>query len=56
MHVHLSSGDGDAKFNIDGEVRLVESYGMKVQDLRRAQEIAENNVELLRSKWHEYFD
>ena len=37
------------------EVQLLESKGMKVQELRKAQEIAEENVETIRRKWHEYF-
>ena len=29
---------------------------MKVQELRRAQDLVEENVELIRRKWREYFD
>ena len=46
IHVHV----------IADEVQLLESKGMKVQELRKAQEIAEENIETIRSKWHEYFD
>lgn len=55
VHVHVSKGSGSAKFDITEEVRLVESNGLKVQELSRAQEIAEQEVETLRVKWHEYF-
>ncbi len=50
------SGSGKAKFDVSDEVQLLESKGMKIQELRKAQEIAEENVETIRSKWHEYFD
>ena len=53
IHVH---GSGKAKFDVSGEVQLLESKGLKIQELRKAQEIAEENVETIRSKWHEYFD
>ena len=56
MHVHVRSGSGKAKFDVSDEVQLLESKGMKVQELRKAQEIAEEYVETIRSKWHEYFD
>ena len=56
MHVHVRSGLGKAKFDVADEVQLLESKGMKVQELRKAQEIAEENIETIRSKWHEYFD
>ena len=54
-HVHVAKGDGEARFTIEGEVTLDNSVGMKVSELARAQEIAERNVELIRSKRHDYF-
>ena len=45
--------------NQDGyseEVQLLESKGLKVQELRKAQDIAEANLDEIRRKWHEYFD
>ncbi len=56
VHVHVRNGSGKAKFDISDGVQLLESKGMKVQELRKAQELAEENLETIRSKWHEYFD
>ena len=55
IHVHVRSGSGKAKFDVSDEVQLLESKGMKVPELRKAQELAEENVEIIRSKWYEYF-
>lgn len=55
-HVHVKNASGKAKFDISEDVQLVESKGMKVQELKRAQEIAEEEVETLRRKWHEFFE
>ena len=55
IHVHVRSGSDKAKFDVSDEVQLLESKGMKVPELRKAQELAEENVEIIRSKWHEYF-
>ena len=55
IHVHVRTGSGKAKFDVTEDVTLLESKGMKVQELRKAQELAEENVETIRSKWHEYF-
>ena len=55
-HVHVKNGSGKAKFDISDGVQLVESKGMKVSELKRAQEIAEEEVQLLKEKWHEFFD
>lgn len=56
MHVHVRFGSGRAKFDVSGDVLLLESRGMKVQELRKAQDLAEKNIEIIRGKWHEYFD
>ena len=51
----MKSGSGKAKFDISDEVQLLESKGMKIQELKRAQEIAEEEIATLRRKWHEFF-
>jgi hypothetical protein len=56
IHVHVKFGAGKARFEIAEDVLLLESKGMKVQELRRAQDLVEENVELIRRKWREYFD
>ena len=55
-HVQVKNGSGKAKFDISDGVQLVESKGMKIPELKRAQEIAEEEVLLLKEKWHEFFD
>ena len=55
-HVHVKNASGNAKFDISNDVQLVESRGMKVQELKRAQEIAEEELETLRRKWHDFFE
>ena len=46
-HVHVKNGSGKARFDISDGVQLVESKGMKLQELKRAQEIAEEEIVLL---------
>ncbi len=55
IHVHVKFGAGKARFDLSDGVTLLESKGLKVQELRKAQDIAEENGELIRRKWHEYF-
>lgn len=43
IHVHVRKGEGEAIFNVEGTVELRESYGMKVRELARAEELAEEN-------------
>ena len=56
MHVHVSYGDGEAIFILGSDVELRESVGLKVKELRRAQELAEENRQLIVSKWNEFFN
>ena len=46
-HVHVKNGSGKARLDISDGVQLVESKGMKLQELKRAQEIAEEEIVLL---------
>ncbi len=53
-HVHVTKGDGSAKFWLSplGGVGLEEYYGFKKQELKRATELViENSEEILR-QWY----
>ncbi|MSU60209.1 MAG: DUF4160 domain-containing protein, partial [Pedosphaera sp.] len=49
-------GGGEAVFNIENEVELRESQGLKVRELTKAQMLAEENKAMIIQKWHEHFD
>lgn len=50
-HCHVTSQDGQAKFEILDSVRLVENHGLKPKDLRLAESILEENLELIQEEW-----
>jgi Domain of unknown function (DUF4160) len=52
-HAHVRYGGGEAVFHVEEDVELRESYGLKVQELAKAQKLAEENRELIIEKWHE---
>jgi Domain of unknown function (DUF4160) len=54
VHVHVKRGGGEAVFEITDEVALRESSGLKVKELARAQQLAEENKRLIVEKWNEY--
>lgn len=56
IHIHVSKGDGEALFEIAGEIVLRESVGLKTKELAKAEELAEANKELIIRKWNEYFN
>lgn len=56
IHVHVQRGGGEASCEVrDGVVELRESVGLKVSELRRAEEIALEHQAEIERKWHEHF-
>lgn len=55
VHVHVESGDGVAKFEINDQVVLVDNRGLKPKDIRLAESILEENRENLVNEWNRYF-
>jgi hypothetical protein len=56
IHVHVRYGGGEAVFEVEKEIELRESYGLKVSELSKAQKLAEERKEMIIQRWHEYFD
>jgi hypothetical protein len=54
IHVHVRKGGGEAVFDVETRVELRESVGLKLQELRRAQDLAKEHRELIVRKWHEH--
>jgi hypothetical protein len=42
------------RFNVENSVELRESQNMKVSELAKAQELAEEHRQLILEKWHEH--
>lgn len=56
IHVHVQYGGGEAVFEVEGEVVLRESVGLKTKELSRAEDLAIQKQELIIRKWHEHFN
>jgi hypothetical protein len=54
IHVHVRYGNGEAIFNVEGEIELRESQRLKINELSKAQQLAEENKQLIIEKWHEH--
>jgi hypothetical protein len=52
MHVHVRKTGGFAKYWME-PIELEFSQGMKVNDLKIAEKLINNHVELIKSKWDE---
>ena len=54
MHIHVRKAGGFAKFWLL-PLELDYSKGMKTSDIRNAEEIIENNIEIIKEKWYNVF-
>jgi len=52
MHIHVRKAGGFAKFWIE-PVELEFSQGMKVAEIRKAEELIYDNLEKIKNKWYE---
>lgn len=52
MHVHVRKAGGFAKFWIE-PVELDFSQGMKIADIKQAEDLIYAHLELIKSKWNE---
>ena len=55
IHVHIKTADGNAKFDIDPEIKLINNNGVKPKDLKHAEAIIEENRELFIEEWKKTF-
>ena len=56
IHVHVMYSGGEAVFNVEDGVELRESSGMKVKQLSKAEELANEHRDLIIQKWNEHFN
>lgn len=54
IHVHVRYGGGEAVFNVEDDVELRESSGLKVKELSKAEDLAREHQVLIREKWYEH--
>jgi hypothetical protein len=54
--IHVRYGDGEAVFNVEHEIALRESQGLKINELSKAQQLAEENRQLMIRKWNEHLE
>lgn len=55
VHVHVGSGDQEAKFWLRPDVRVAYNDGYDARTLRRLLEIVESNRDQIERQWNEYF-
>jgi len=56
VHIHVRKGRCLAKFVIEPDIELIENKGFKPQELRLAENIIEENKEVIITNWKTYFN
>jgi len=54
-HVHVRQGSSIAKFTLDPEIMLNDSWGFHPAEMKLVRGLIIENEELIRRKWNEFF-
>jgi len=55
LHIHVRKGEAVAKFWLEPEAQVAESYGMSGHELHELLDVAVEHKEEIRRFWNEYF-
>lgn len=55
MHVHVLSGDGEAKFWLEPEIELAKNYQYSRKRLKEVESFIEEHYDELISSWNKHF-
>ena len=55
MHVHVISGDGEAKFWLEPEIELAKNYRYSRKQLKQIESLIEVHYNELISAWRQHF-
>jgi len=56
IHIHISKGGSEAKFNVVPDVLLISNQGFKNAELKIIKTIIEENKEVIIEHWITYFN
>ncbi|MBM3268992.1 MAG: DUF4160 domain-containing protein [Candidatus Sericytochromatia bacterium] len=55
LHVHVSSGNGEAKFWLDPEISLARNHGLRDDDVGHAAQLIREHEDEIRAAWQIHF-
>ena len=56
LHIHVIKGGNIAKFWLEPEISVVQSYGMTPAELTKLAKLVDSHRDLIRKAWNEYFN
>ncbi|WP_348676343.1 DUF4160 domain-containing protein [uncultured Candidatus Thioglobus sp.] len=55
MHVHITSGDGEAKFWLEPEIKMAKNYHYSKKQLKEIESLIKVHYDELISIWKQHF-
>lgn len=55
-HIHVRKAGAVAKFWLEPEIKLAESYDMSSSELRKLSQLIKQHENLIKEKWNAYFN
>jgi len=55
MHVHVVSGDGEAKFWLEPAIELAKNYNYNTKQLRTIESLIKAHLDELTTAWRNFF-
>ena len=55
MHIHVHCADGEAKFWLEPELKVAQSYGISQKQLREMQNLIEEHKDDITNAWKQHF-
>ena len=55
MHIHVYCANGQAKFWLEPVIEVAENDGLRLSEIRKAQNIIEENEDEIRRRWQSHF-
>jgi diadenosine tetraphosphate (Ap4A) HIT family hydrolase len=55
MHVHIVSGNEEAKFWLEPEIELAKNYNFSRKQLKEIEQLIEGHFNELKSAWQQHF-
>lgn len=55
IHIHVQSADGEAKFWLEPQIELAQSYGLNTTELSRIEQLVREREQEIRDAWNKHF-
>lgn len=55
MHIHVHSGNGEAKFWMEPGIQIAQNHGLSMTELNEAHRLIEEHENEIRKSWEEHF-